>query len=114
MLEVEKIAAELIKHCQQEIHRQKNSIIEELRSSEINLVKNIKQNPKLWSEASLDIKIDRSKPDKMNVGLSAFVKVNRPDAASDAPETSQANANQNLSWSDLVKMLEESTARKKK
>ena len=84
MLEVEKIAAELIKHCQQQIHQQKNSIINNLKLSERNLVKNIKQNPKRWNSEFLDIKLDKAKPDKINVGLSAFIKVNHPDAPSDA------------------------------
>ena len=100
------IAAELINHCQQEIHRQKNSIIDKIRSSEINLVKNIKLNPKLWNKECLDIKIDRSKPDKINIGLSAIVKVYRPDAVSAAPETSQASADHNKNLSELVRHLQ--------
>ena len=79
MSKVEMIAAELIKNFQQKIQRKKNSIIDELRSSEINLTKHIKQNPKLWNKECLDIKIDRSKADKINVGLSAVITVNRPN-----------------------------------
>ena len=106
------IAAELINHCQQEIHRQKNSIIDKIRSSEINLVKNIKLNPKLWNKECLDIKIDRSKPDKINIGLSAIVKVYRPDAVSAAPETSQASADQNKNFRDNCRRM--NNAKKKR
>ena len=81
MLKAEKIASELINHCEQQINRQKNSIINELRLSESSLVKNIKQNPKRWNSDSLDIRIIIAKPDQINAGLSSNIKVNHPDVS---------------------------------
>ena len=106
MLEVEKIAAELIKHCQQQIHQQKNSIINNLKLSERNLVKNIKQNPKRWNSEFLDIKLDKAKPDNINVGLSALIKVNHPDAPSDAGDKSESSSQQhNQNIRELIEKM---------
>ena len=76
-MQVEKIADELIQNYQQQIQRQKSSIINKLRSSEKKLVKNIKQNPKLWNDKCLKVKLNQEKPDSKNVGLSALITVNR-------------------------------------
>ena len=67
MLKAEKIAVELITHCEQLINRQKNSVINELRLSERSLVKNIKQNPKCWNSDCLEIRINIEKPDQIKV-----------------------------------------------
>ena len=71
------MADELIQNYQQQIQRQKSSIIDELRSSEKKLVKNINQNPKLWNDQCLKVKLKQEKPDSKNVGLSAAITVNR-------------------------------------
>ena len=39
---------ELIKHCQEELLRKKNSIIDNLNSAKVSFVENINENPRLW------------------------------------------------------------------
>lgn len=92
MLKAEKIAAELITHCEQLINRQKNSIINELRLSERSLVKNIKQNPKRWNSDCLDIKINIAKPDQINAELSSYIKINHPDVTESFETTNDTEA----------------------
>ena len=75
---VEKITAIMIKQCSQQLVRQKDSIINELKSSEEKLLKNIKLNPKLWNTECISIAIDTKKSDPSNFGLSASIELNNP------------------------------------
>ena len=85
---VEKITAIMIKQCSQQLLRQKDSIINELKSSEEKLLKNIKLNPKLWNNDCLSIAIDTKKTDLCNFGLSSSIKLNNPsDNARNTAET---------------------------
>lgn len=86
---IEQKAAELTKNYQQQIQQQKNSIIDELRSSEKILINSIKQNPKIWNNKCLVVKLNEKKLDK-NFGLHASITVNHPNVPSDALNKSEA------------------------
>ena len=57
---VEKIASDLLRDYQHGLHQQKSYIINRLKSSENELIANIKQNPKLWNSACLHIELNKS------------------------------------------------------
>ena len=57
---VEKIASDLLRDYQHGLHQQKSYIINRLKSSEYELIANIKQNPKLWNSACLHIELNKS------------------------------------------------------
>ena len=68
----------MIQQCSQWHLREKDLIINKLKSSEEKLLKNIKLNPKLWNNDCLSIAIDTKKTDPCNFGLSSSIKLNNP------------------------------------
>ena len=69
----------MIKQCTQELVRQKESIIAELKLSEEKLLTNIRLDPKIWNTECISIQLDPKKTDPTNFGLSASIKLNAPE-----------------------------------
>ena len=102
-MKAEKIAAGLIQNYQLQIQRQKDLIIYKLSSSEETLVKNIKQNPKLWNSKCLKVKLEAEKPDCQNDALSAVITVNRPDARNYAETVKFREQDESIDLTDKVR-----------
>ena len=73
MLQVENITTKLVNEYQNQLFRQKTSIINELKSSEKLLLEIITQNPKFLEMETLNIKLEAKKPEPINVELSALI-----------------------------------------
>ena len=57
---MEKIADELLRDYQRDLAQRKQLIIDQLKSSESDLLTKIRQNPKLWNSACLHIELTKS------------------------------------------------------
>lgn len=78
------MTADMIKQCTQELVRQKELIISELKLSEEMLLTNISQDPKLWNTECISIQLDPKKTNPKNFGLSASIKLIAPERETDS------------------------------
>ena len=75
IITIEKITADLIEHCQQQLLQEKKSIIERLNSAEQLLLDNISQNPKFWNSECLQIDFQKKIPVRNQLGVFAVIDV---------------------------------------